>query len=314
MDAPAQREFLSCDWGTTSFRLRWIAEGKILREHFDQTGCKALFDSAGKNRAEAFEAHLHKTIAAFQLPAGKTLPLIVSGMASSTIGWRELPYAHLPFRLDGTDLRVERIKWNSPAQIAQTLLVSGAATESEMMRGEETEAIGLLAALTNKITDARLILPGTHSKHLTIQSGKMFSIRTFMTGELYDVLTQHTVLRASVTQGAAFDSAAFTLGIDCAAEHGLAGALFQTRTRQVLQQLPPEANASFLSGILIGDELRTINSAAQPNVFIAGANTIRESYAHAARHLGIPAHVFSAEEVRLAVPRAHALILSRFAK
>jgi 2-dehydro-3-deoxygalactonokinase len=313
MDAPAQREFLSCDWGTSSFRLRWITNGDIQREYSDQIGCKALFDSAGTDRDEAFEAHLRNTIAALEIPAGKTLPLVISGMASSTIGWRGLPYAHLPLRLDGTDLRVERIHWNSPVQIAQTLLVSGASTENEMMRGEETESIGLLAALTNKIADALLIIPGTHSKHLTVQSGKIISIRTFMTGELYDLLTQHTVLRASVTKGAPFDATAFTLGIDCAFEHGLAGALFQTRTRQVLQQQPPAANASFLSGILIGDELKNTKALTTP-IFIAGADTIRDSYAQAARHLGIPAHIFSAEEVRLAVPRAHGIILSQLSK
>jgi 2-dehydro-3-deoxygalactonokinase len=313
MDAPAQREFLSCDWGTSSFRLRWIAEGKILREHFDQTGCKAIFDSAGDSRAESFEAHLRKSIATLEIPADKTLSLVISGMASSSIGWRELPYAQLPLRLDGTDLRVEKIKWNSPVQINDTFIVSGAATTNEMMRGEETEAIGLVAALTNKITDALLIIPGTHSKHLTVQSGKIISIRTFMTGELYDVLTQYSVLRASVTKGAPFDATAFTLGIDCAFEHGLAGAFFQTRARQVLQRQPPQANASFLSGILIGDELRSLKSLTIPT-FIAGADTIRDSYAQAARHLGIPAHIFSAEEVRLAVPRAHGIIFSHLSK
>jgi 2-dehydro-3-deoxygalactonokinase len=293
--------------------LRWIADGKIVREHIDQTGCKTIFDSAAKNRSEAFEAHLRKTIVALKIPADKALPLVISGMASSTIGWCELPYAQLPLRLDGTDLRVGKINWNSPVHIAQTLLVSGAATPDEMMRGEETEAIGLMSALADKVTDTLLILPGTHSKHLTIQRGNITSIRTFMTGELYDVLAQYTILRASIAKGAPFDAKAFALGIDCAFKRGLAGALFQTRTRQVLQQHPPEENASFLSGILIGDELKSTKALTMP-IFIAGADTIRDSYVHAARHLGIPAHIFSSEEVRLAVPRAHAQILSHFAK
>jgi 2-dehydro-3-deoxygalactonokinase len=313
MDAPAHREFLSCDWGTTSFRLRWIVDGKILREHSDQTGCKALFDSAGENRAEAFATHLGKAISKLDLSDSRTLPLVISGMASSTIGWRELPYAQLPLPLDGTRLRVEPLHWNSAPQITQTILVSGAATANEMMRGEETEAIGLMATLASKIADALLILPGTHSKHLTVTNSQITSIGTFMTGELYEALTQHTVLRASITKGAPFDANAFTLGIDCAVEHGLAPAIFQTRTRQVLQHQPPEANTSFLSGILVGDELKTLKALTTP-IFIAGADAIRDSYGHAACHLGIPAHIFSAEEIRLAVPRAHGIILSRLSK
>ena len=314
MDAPAHREFLSCDWGTTSFRLRWIKDGKILREYSDQTGCKALFESGAENRAEAFATHLRNAISELQLSDSLALRLIISGMASSTIGWRELPYAKLPLPLDGSALRVEPLQWNSPPQISQTFLVSGAASGDEMMRGEETEAIGLVSTLTNKTTDALLILPGTHSKHLTIANSRIAAIRTFMTGELYKVLTEHTVLRASVSKEGPFDVHAFTLGIDCAAKHGLAGALFQTRTRHVLQRQPPEANASFLSGILIGDELRTINTTVHRPIFIAGADTIRDSYEHAARHLRFPAHTFSPEEVRLAVPRAHAIILSHLAK
>jgi 2-dehydro-3-deoxygalactonokinase len=314
MDASVHHEFLSCDWGTTSFRLRWIDDGKILREHSDQTGCKALFDSNAENRADAFAAHLRNAISKLDLPNSRTLPLVISGMASSTIGWRELPYAQLPLPLDGTHLRVELLQWDSPPQITQTFLVSGAATENEMMRGEETEAIGLMAALANKITDALLILPGTHSKHLTIANSQITSIRTFMTGELYEALTEHTVLRASITKSSALDPIAFAQGVDCATKHSLAGALFQTRIRHVLQRQPPEANASFLSGVLIGDELRTINTATQQRVLIAGADSVRESYSQAARHLGIPARIFCSEEVRLAVPRAQALILSQFAK
>ena len=314
MDAPAHREFLSCDWGTTSFRLRWIVDGEILREHSDQTGCKALFGSSGENRADSFATHLRSAISKLDLPNSRTLPLAISGMASSTIGWRELPYAQLPLGLDGTQLRFEPLLWNSPPQITQTFLVSGAATENDMMRGEETEAIGLMVALETEITDAVLILPGTHSKHLTIANSQITTIRTFMTGELYEALTEHTVLRASITKRSPLDQKAFMKGIDCAATHGLAGALFQTRTRNVLQREPPEANASFLSGILIGDELRAINATTPPKVLIAGADIIRESYSVAAHHLRISAHIFSSEEVRLAVPRAHAQILSHFAK
>src|SRR4051812_2508684 len=114
MHGRIHRDFLSCDWGTTSFRLRWLAEGEIKQEYADQAGCKAVFDSAGEDRARLFEAHLRRAIATLDPPRGKKLPLVISGMASSSIGWRELPYAQLPVQLDGTDLRVQRIEWDAP--------------------------------------------------------------------------------------------------------------------------------------------------------------------------------------------------------
>jgi 2-dehydro-3-deoxygalactonokinase len=132
-----------------------------------------------------------------------------------------------------------------------------------------------------------------------------------MTGELFDVLSGHSVLRASVEPSAPIEQDAFKAGLDRARSHGLAGSLFQTRTRQVLQKKSPESNASFLSGLLIGAELSDLLPTT--NILIAGANPLRDLYAQAARHFGLePAHVFSSDEVRLAVPIAHELILSRF--
>ena len=231
-------------------------------------------------------------------------------MASSTIGWKELAYATLPLRLDASDLRVEQIDWPSPPVVKKTFLISGAASQTEMMRGEETEAIGLFLLLRSHPAQATLILPGTHSKHLTIADGAITDIQTFMTGELFEVLAKHSVLRASLEPSAQVDHVAFKSGLDRVRSHGLPSSLFQTRTRQVLGRNSPESNASFLSGLLIGAELASLRPAG--DILIAGPNSVRDLYALAARHLGlIPAHVFSAEEVQLAVPTAHELILSR---
>jgi 2-dehydro-3-deoxygalactonokinase len=133
-----------------------------------------------------------------------------------------------------------------------------------------------------------------------------------MTGELYELLTNHSVLRASVNSARPqLDLNAFDKGIHCAVEQSLSGALFQTRTRQVLQRKSPESNASFLSGVLIGAELHTLKIF-NP-LLIAGADTVRDLYTHAAKQLNLQAQTFSAEQVQLAVPRAHQLILSHLA-
>ena len=248
-------DFLSCDWGTTSFRLRWVrgVERKVWREIREPAGIKSLHEeaakcgAAGNARAEIFARFLRAKLAA--LFAGEevprtTLPLVISGMASSSVGWRELPYGPAPFALDGGCWRAEELHWNKPDWIGPTHLISGHATEHEMMRGEEAEIIGLMAAPELAALRRRclLILPGTHSKHVRIENESVVDWRTFMTGELFDVLGRHSLLRASVDPdtrptGAEFsesERAAFREGVLWAREHGLAGGLFRTRTRAVL--------------------------------------------------------------------------------
>ena len=305
-------DFLSCDWGTSMFRLRWISAGQVVREHAGDTGCKKLFESSGGDaaRAKAFEDHLRTVLFEWNLP--KAMPLIISGMASSTIGWKELPYASLPLNLDGSNLHVAPLHWNSPAPIGATFLVSGAASENEMMRGEETEAIGLMSTLNPPRKSALLILPGTHSKHLRISSDQVVDIRTHMTGELYELLTKHSVLRASLKADAAeTDFNAFDEGVTCAIERGLGAALFQTRTRQVLRN--KSSNASFLGGVLIGAEVDALRALEMDQeILIAGNERVGSLYTRAAHQLGIQEpYTFSPDEVKSAVPRAHATILSR---
>lgn len=303
---------MSCDWGTSSFRLRWVSGGEVLREHRDGMGCRALYEGSPKEgREEAFEQHFKAELDKIRGEVGSQVrvPVVVSGMASSTIGWREVPYAELPLRLDGSNVRVEKVKLQTELEgVSAIYLVSGAASECEMMRGEETEAIGLMGFVEE--SSATLVLPGTHSKHLMVEGSVVTGIQTYMTGELYEVLAKHSMLRASVDTTAPVDAIAFVEGVDRARKEGMAGALFQTRTRQVLQKKSAGSNASFLSGLLIGSELMGLRSAA--NILLAGADAVRTLYVQAAERLGLEvASVFTSKEVQLAVPRAHGLILSR---
>ena len=307
--------FFSCDWGTTSFRLRLVENRKVLKEYSDSTGCRALYDGSSNHvaRQEAFQNHLRKVLESWGTVSPSPLPLLISGMASSTIGWKELAYAPLPLRLTASNLRVEQMDWLAPSIVEKTFLVSGAASETEMMRGEETEAIGLFQLLPAPPHRATLILPGTHSKHLSVADGSITKIETFMTGELFELLSKQSVLRASIDPSAPLDDMAFKNGLDRVRAHGVPSSLFQTRTRQVLGKNSLASNASFLSGLLIGAELTTLRAAG--DILIARPNSVRDLYALAAKHLGLtPTHVFSAEEVQLAVPTAHELILSRIVK
>jgi 2-dehydro-3-deoxygalactonokinase len=331
------REFLSCDWGTTSFRLRRVAgpDGTVMREIREPVGVKALYEEAVRSgaeiesaRADVFErflrAKLEALLANEQAPEHKP-PLVISGMASSSVGWRELPYAETPFPLDGGGLRSQELDWNKPEWLGPAYLVSGVASGCDMMRGEETEIIGLMseASLSALRDRSLLILPGTHSKHVWIEDQAVVEFRTFMTGELFEVLGRHSLLRASIDAAARLrghslsesDRVAFQDGVAWAKTHGLAGGLFRVRTRAVLDRASLADNTWFFSGLLIGAELESIGrNPGNPPVILAATHGLSELYGIALETVAgptMPLLQLPPGQVERATIAAHALFLER---
>jgi 2-dehydro-3-deoxygalactonokinase len=328
--------FLSCDWGTTSFRLRLVScqDCEIISEVREKTGIKAIYEEAsrcGANTQEArrefFARFLREKIDLLlsrQSSPNTPLPLVISGMASSSVGWRELPYAKTPFRLNGADIVAEELQWTAPPQVNRTWLISGVANDYNIMRGEESEIIGLMAdpELAAYQRRSLLILPGTHSKHVLVQEGSIVDFHTHITGELFEVLGRHSLLRASLDldqekpggkpSGAKLN--AFQEGVLWARDHGLSGALFRVRTRAVLGGCLPNENTWFFSGLLIGAELTEVaNNAGAVTIILAAGSGLSDLYALAlqvlqgsTQWLQIPP-----KQVERAVVRAHALFLKR---
>ena len=281
--------FIACDWGTSRLRVRWRGPDG-LKEWASDDGASRLA-ALGCDRAQAFDGALRVALKRLGAPAG--LPVLVSGMASSSIGWQELPYARLPFSLGGSGV-VGR--WLDLGDGARVCLISGVRDGHDMMRGEETQALGWAEQVeqTGNALPARatLVLPGTHSKHLRVEFGALTGISTFMTGELFEVLRHHSVLRHSVALDGPDDSEpmansdAFTEGVRASAAPGLAAALFQVRSRQVLSGCDPVSNRSFLSGLLIGAELRSLE-AGEGTVILAAGGELRAAYTRAAAECGL---------------------------
>ncbi|MSU60780.1 MAG: hypothetical protein EXS31_00020 [Pedosphaera sp.] len=297
-----QLEFISCDWGTSTFRLRWVRDAgcTVVREIRESSGVRALYEQAQSGgalteveRGTIFEAHLRRQLDKLVEGQGRLdepLPLVVSGMASSTVGWRELPYAALPLQLNGSGLSHAKIKWAGPDWISNTHLISGAAHPADIMRGEEIEVVGIMAS--EEMAAAReaslLVLPGTHSKHIHVRGGSVVDFQTYMTGELFDVLGRHSLLRASVqvdSVGSASpsdelsgdDRTAFEEGVRHARRCGLAGGLFRVRTRAVLDRSALGENTRFFSGLIIGSELIALQSVTCP-IFIAATGALANLY------------------------------------
>ncbi len=260
------KTFLGCDWGTTSFRLRLIEAGsrRILAEQVEAAGVRHFAGLAPAERADRMAAYLAERIA--QWPElGPEVPFVVTGMAGSTLGWQELPYAEVPFALDGGNAVVISLALPTGGGGHRPgLLVSGVRTAEDIMRGEESALIGvqaLDATLIEAPAPVLCLLAGTHPKHAQIRDGRLESFRTYLTGELFEVLSRDSVLAASVRRPESYTEPAwdeFHAGVLCAKALGLSAALFQVRAQQILKQVNPERNIWFLSGILVGDELDEI--------------------------------------------------------
>jgi 2-dehydro-3-deoxygalactonokinase len=296
-------EFVNCDWGTTHFRLRAVrAAGReiVASVQSDQGAAHLASSSDTRGRAEGFRRVLEGGLRQLQDRAGPVIgPVVISGMASSSIGWQELPYAKLPLYLDGRDLLWQELEpLVTPSGPRRVVLVSGACTDSDVMRGEETQALGAfqLPATRHLAAHSLLIMPGTHSKHLEIESGQIRNFRTFMTGELFELLGRHSILRHSVgaldiapAEMSGEAEAAFREGLDQSRATGLSAALFRVRTRELLDKLPGLANRAFLSGALVGAELAYLERQefAGRALVLCAAKPLASLYATALDALGL---------------------------
>lgn len=287
--------FLACDWGTSSFRLALVSlDGDIKEVVNNNRGIAATFrewkERSGSD-ADRFNYYLNiirTGIAEIESRLGVTLqdvPLVISGMASSSIGMMNLPYGKIPFALDGSDLAIhhEAATENFPHA---TLLISGVRSDNDVMRGEETQLVGVTQDYASK-SDHLFIFPGTHSKHIRIADGKALAFTTYMTGEFFDVLTKNSILADSVMGNSTLHERDnlenFKEGVLEGVNGNLLNSTFHVRTRGLLGGRSKEANYFFLSGLLIGSELRGVSG----DVTIVGGEFISECYEEALRVLGV---------------------------
>ncbi|UIJ72181.1 2-dehydro-3-deoxygalactonokinase [Aurantimonas sp. HBX-1] len=233
------------DWGTSSFRL-WLVDpaGQVLSERRSDEGML----SAGPDRfAAILEAHLD-TIAA---PAD--LPVVACGMVGARQGWAEAPYVDTPASMAAIAAKALRV----PGHARPVYLLPGVAQRQadapDVMRGEETQLVGLPAGEGTEI----VCLPGTHSKWVTLADGRIERFATFITGDLFAAASRHTILRHSVAEPAGpFDPerfrTAFLAGLERPAE--LANRLFAIRAGALLGLRENGDGGSAVSGLLVGLE------------------------------------------------------------
>jgi 2-dehydro-3-deoxygalactonokinase len=272
------RPLIAVDWGTSSLRVaRLDMQGRVQEERSLPRGILTVAPGGFP--------------AVFQDACGDWMRLpgalaLICGMAGSRQGWMEAPYRECPAGF--ADI-ASHLAWVEPGRIA---MVPGLSCEADgvpdVMRGEETQVFGALDLLG---LDSGLVLhPGTHSKWVRVASGRVEGFSTFMTGEIYGLLRQHSILgRTMPHDDGELDAEAFERGVHYALHCGtLLHAAFSARTLALFDRLPATALPSYLSGLVIGEELRLhqLGSGSDP-VVVVGADMLTRRYELGLRILGV---------------------------
>lgn len=289
-------DWIAADWGTSNLRVWALDAGGILAEASSDRGMGSL-------TTEGYEPALLDLIGDW-LPQGRVTPVIACGMVGARQGWREAAYRAVPCSpvdagaLTQVATRDPRIRFTIAPGLSQR-------QPADVMRGEETQIAGALALYPG--FDGVICLPGTHSKWAHVSAGEVVSFQTFMTGELFALLSKQSVLRhglaAEGADPADFDGGAFDAGVSetLSRPERLAARLFGLRAEGLLAGLSPATGRSRLSGLLIGAEL----AAARPywlgqRVALIGAPLLNDAYARALGAQGVGAETLDATACTLA--------------
>lgn len=290
MNQPIRPDWIAVDWGTSNLRVWAMGPDSILAEASSDEGM-------GQLAPADFEAALLRLIDPWL--SDIVTPVICCGMVGSRQGWREAPYRQVPCTpadpkaLMQVPTQDPRIRVGIAPGVMQ-------AKPADVMRGEETQIAGALALNPN--FDGVLCLPGTHTKWAHVSAGEIVSFQTFMTGELFALLSRQSVLRHGL-QGEGWDEAAFDTGVSDALSRPerLATRLFSLRAEGLLAGLGADAARARLSGLLIGTELAGAKPywLGQP-VALIGTKGLSQLYARALASQGVAALILPGQECTLA--------------
>jgi 2-dehydro-3-deoxygalactonokinase len=251
---PSRPALIALDWGTSSLRAYLMdGSGQILAA---QGGPEGIMVAASKGFDTVFDRYVDGW-----LDEHGNLPVIMSGMIGSQQGWIKAPYCNCPAGLEdiGSRIVVHHTAKGLPVHVVPGLWLRGPGDVPDVMRGEETQLIGCMASQPQ---DGTFVLPGTHSKWVSIQSARIDHFATFMTGEMYAALKDHTILGRLMTDEK-HDDAAFSKGIAWGENErletgGLLTKLFSVRTHGLFKDIAPTDLAAYLSGLLIGSEIAEV--------------------------------------------------------
>ncbi len=275
---------IGLDWGTTSARAYLIgADGTVIEQQASDDGILTVEDGD-------FETVFERLLAPW-FASHDNLPIVASGMITSRNGWVETPYLQPPASAEAF---AQALRPYVTAAGHRLNFVTGLSTEDnagapDVLRGEETEILGHLAANPADRDTGLYIVPGTHSKWVEVSKGYLRGFSTYVTGELFAVLKAHSILGRLTADGpfspTGFDAGAKT-GLETGAE--LLHALFAARTLPLFERLTPVESADYLSGLLIGAEVAAglKGRGAGVMVTVIGKDAVVERYVRVLQTMG----------------------------
>ena len=296
------RPLIAVDWGTTSLRAALILNAQVQEERSSDQGIM--------NVAAGDFPNVLSQICQQWIDTEDVL-ILISGMAGSAQGWQLAPYCPCPVSVN---YLANHLHWINPHKIG---IIPGLSIEHErapdVIRGEEVQVLGALSLLAKE--SAKLVLPGTHSKWVEVRDGIFEDFSTFMTGELFSLLKEHSILSKTLPNAqeiVEFNVEAFDKGLDLSLKAkssrqrsnltdntnskrslkkslhapNLLHDIFGIRTMALFERYPPDYLLNVLSGILIGYELQNQQFKKKEEIIIVGASALQMCYAHALSRLG----------------------------
>jgi 2-dehydro-3-deoxygalactonokinase len=286
------KPLLAIDWGTSSLRGALLdGQGRATDE---RSFARGILSVEPNGFPQVFGSLFGDWLAQARL-------CLMAGMIGSRQGWREAAYCGCPA---GFDDIATRALWLNPGRIAIVPGLSYAragvfgeaalAQLHDVMRGEETQVLGALRLFG--LRDATLVLPGTHCKWVRVRNNRIESFATFMTGEFFALLRRHSILARTLPDAdASTDDAAFDFGVRVAlAGASLLNTAFSARTVALFEQVAESQRCDYLSGLIIGEELRA-QAALDDTVIVVGAPALTRRYQRALALKGITARCVGAE-------------------
>lgn len=292
--------FLSCDWGTSKFRLRLVSSKnmEILHEEISDWGIQKTHLSWKNNQAASasredffskiMQDHLQRLSQKTDMNLS-TIPFLLSGMASADVGIKHLPYKALPFSTDGSDLLTQELSFDA----LKVFMISGVQSTDDVMRGEETQLISVFNQVKEKQLSHCFIIPGTHSKHIFVNEEKVSSFKTYLSGELFALLSEKSILQSAIATPPNdknhVENAPFKKGLYDSMEKNILHALFGIRTQALFHIQSQIENYYYLNGLLIGTELQHLLLHAENYQFhLVASPPLATYYALALQEFNIP--------------------------
>jgi len=288
---------VAIDWGTTSARAYCLdATGQVVARRSVPLGVLQVQDGCFAEALGTLLGDWHDVAA----------PRLACGMIGSRQGWREAPYAECPAQLATLAAGIVHAPGNALA------IVPGVRTRDmngipDVMRGEETQLAGAVDEHEERVL---AVLPGTHCKWALVENGRLVDFSTFMTGEMYNVLLNHSILGRLAQPAALKPGPAFARGVTRGlGPGGLSHDLFGARTLALMGELAPRDVPDWLSGLLIGRELRNARTWAQrqgcdgARVRLVGTDALLARYADAMTQADIAMEMAPADAAALGLWR-----------